>query len=82
MYSLTRFSNELARSSIITLDSAPPDRMVLDGAAKLDAALIAGTGDVVNSKRTPRPPSSTTRAYRRARLLARSISTCCSTRCG
>lgn len=50
--SLTRFSNELARSSIIALDSALRDRMVLDVAAKLDHALIAGTGDPVDGKRT------------------------------
>jgi HK97 family phage major capsid protein len=43
--SLTRFSNELARSSIIALDAALRDRMVLDVASKLDTALIAGTGD-------------------------------------
>ena len=50
--SLTRFSNELARSSIIALDSALRDRMVLHVAAKLDTALIAGTGDPVEGKRT------------------------------
>ncbi len=43
--SLTRFSNELARSSIVALDAALRDRMVLDVASKLDTALIAGTGD-------------------------------------
>lgn len=43
--SLTRFSNELARSSIVALDAALRDRMVLDVASKLDAALIAGDGD-------------------------------------
>ena len=50
--SITRFSNELARSSIIALDAALRDRMVLDVASKLDAALIAGTGDVVAGSRT------------------------------
>ncbi len=50
--SITRFSNELARSSIIALDAALRDRMVLDVASKLDTALIAGTGDVVADKRT------------------------------
>ncbi len=50
--SITRFSNELARSSIIALDAALRDRMVLDVASKLDTALIAGTGDVVAGKRT------------------------------
>jgi HK97 family phage major capsid protein len=43
--SITRYSNELARSSVVALDAALRDRMVLDVAAKLDAALIAGTGD-------------------------------------
>jgi HK97 family phage major capsid protein len=43
--SLTRYSNELARSSVVALDAALRDRMVLDVASKLDAALIAGKGD-------------------------------------
>ena len=42
--SLTRFSNELARQSVISLDAALRDRMVADIAAKLDAAFIAGDG--------------------------------------
>lgn len=42
--SLTRFSNELARSSVIALDAALRDRMVADVAAKLDTALVAGDG--------------------------------------
>ena len=42
--SLTRFSNELARQSVIALDAALRQRMVRDVAAKLDAAFIAGTG--------------------------------------
>ncbi len=51
--SLTRFSNELARSSIVALDAALRDRMVLDVASKLDTALIAGSGDPdANGKRT------------------------------
>lgn len=50
--SITRFSNELARSSVVTLDAALRDRMVLDVAAKLDAAFIAGTGDIVDGRRT------------------------------
>ena len=41
--SLTRFSNELARQSIISLDAALRARMVRDVATKLDAALIAAT---------------------------------------
>jgi HK97 family phage major capsid protein len=50
--SLTRFSNEMARSSVVALDAALQDRMVFDVASKLDAAFIAGTGDPVNGKRT------------------------------
>jgi HK97 family phage major capsid protein len=50
--SITRYSNELARSSVIALDAALRDRMVLDVASKLDNALIAGTGDAVAGKRT------------------------------
>lgn len=42
--SLTRFSNELARQSVIALDSALRDRMVTDVAAILDAQFFAGTG--------------------------------------
>lgn len=42
--SLTRFSNELARQSVVALDSALRDRMVSDVAAKLDSAFFAGTG--------------------------------------
>lgn len=50
--SITRFSNELARSSVVALDAALRDRMVLDVAAKLDAAFLAGTGDIVDGRRT------------------------------
>ena len=42
--SLTRFSNELARQSVIALDAALRDRMVRDVAAKLDQAFITGDG--------------------------------------
>lgn len=42
--SLTRFSNELARQSVVALDAALRDRMVFDVAAKLDTAFIAGDG--------------------------------------
>ena len=41
--SLTRFSNELARQSVVALDAALRDRMVRDVAAKLDTAFIAST---------------------------------------
>lgn len=50
--SLTRFSNELARSSVVALDQALRDRMVLDVAGKLDKSFIAGDGDIVDGKRT------------------------------
>ncbi len=50
--SIVRYSNELARSSVIALDTALRDRMVLDVASRLDTSLIAGTGDVVDGKRT------------------------------
>lgn len=42
--SLTKFSNELARQSVVALDAALSDRMVRDAARKLDAAFIGGTG--------------------------------------
>lgn len=42
--SLTRFSNELARQSVIALDAALRDRMVRDVASKLDTAFLAGDG--------------------------------------
>ncbi len=42
--SITRFSNELARSSVVALDTALRDRMVLDVAAKIDTAFITGSG--------------------------------------
>ena len=42
---LTRFSNELARQSVVSLDAAIKDRLVTDVAAKLDTAFIAGTGN-------------------------------------
>ncbi len=50
--SITRFSNELARSSVVALDSALRDKMVLDVAARIDTAFIAGTGDPVGGKNT------------------------------
>lgn len=42
--SLTRYSNELARQSVVALESALRARMVRDVAAKLDTALVAGDG--------------------------------------
>lgn len=41
---LTRFSNELARQSVVALDAALRDRLVRDVAAKIDHAFIAGDG--------------------------------------
>jgi HK97 family phage major capsid protein len=49
---LTRFSNELARQSIVSLDATLRDRLVRDVASKLDHAFIAGTGDVVGGVQT------------------------------
>ncbi|KAB1662824.1 phage major capsid protein [Pseudoclavibacter sp. CFCC 13611] len=49
---LTRYSNELARQSLLSLDSILKDRLVKDVAAKLDHQLFAGTGDVVGGHRT------------------------------
>jgi len=42
---LTRFSNELARQSVIALDQALKDRLVTDVAATIDTQLFGTTGD-------------------------------------
>jgi HK97 family phage major capsid protein len=42
---LTRFSNELARQSVVALDAALKDRLVTDVAAKLDAQFFSASGD-------------------------------------
>lgn len=42
---LTRFSNELARQSVIALDAALRDRLVTDVAAKIDGQLLSAAGD-------------------------------------
>lgn len=42
---LTRFSNELARQSVVNLDAALRDRLVTDVAAKLDAQFFSASGD-------------------------------------
>lgn len=42
---LTRYSNELARQSVVALDAALRDRLVTDVAAKLDAQLFGAGGD-------------------------------------
>ncbi|WP_304114555.1 phage major capsid protein [Mycolicibacterium bacteremicum] len=42
---LTRYSNELARQSVVALDQALKDRLVTDVAAKLDAQLFSASGN-------------------------------------
>lgn len=42
---LTRYSNELARQSVVALDAALKDRLVTDVATKLDAQLFSASGD-------------------------------------
>src|SRR3954470_20774809 len=42
---LTRYSNELARQSVVSLDAALRDRLVTDVAAKLDTQLFSASGD-------------------------------------
>jgi HK97 family phage major capsid protein len=46
---LTRFSNELARQSVIALDAALQDRLVTDVASKLDAQMLGDSGDGVET---------------------------------
>lgn len=48
---ITRYSNELARQSIVSLDKVLQDRLVADVAAKLDAQLLSGEGDGVTTPR-------------------------------
>lgn len=48
---ITRFSNELARQSVVALDAALRDRLVTDVAAKLDGQLLSATGDGVTTPR-------------------------------
>lgn len=42
---ITRYSNEMARQSIVALDAALRDRLVTDVADKLDRQLLSATGD-------------------------------------
>ena len=42
---ITRYSNELARQSVVSLDQAIKDRLVNDVAAKLDAQFLSASGD-------------------------------------
>lgn len=48
---LTRFSNELARASVVALDAALQARLVKDVADKLDAQLFSASGDGVTTPR-------------------------------
>lgn len=48
---LTRFSNELARQSVVSLDAALQARLVADVAAKIDAQFLGATGDGVTTPR-------------------------------
>ena len=46
---LTRFSNELARQSVVSLDQALRDRLVRDVAAKIDTQLFSASGDGITT---------------------------------
>lgn len=46
---ITRFSNELARQSVVSLDAALKDRLVLDVANKVDNQLLSASGDGVTT---------------------------------
>lgn len=46
---ITRYSNELARQSIVSLDAALKDRLVTDVAATLDTAFFGSTGDGITT---------------------------------
>ncbi len=46
---LTRFSNELARQSVIALDQALQDRLVRDVAAKIDGQFFSASGDGITT---------------------------------
>lgn len=48
---ITRYSNELARQSIVSLDKVLQDRLVADVAAKLDAQFLSAEGDGVTTPR-------------------------------
>lgn len=48
---LTRFSNELSRQSVVSLDAALQDRLVTDVAAKIDGQLLSATGDGITIPR-------------------------------
>lgn len=46
---LTRYSSELARQSVVSLDAALRDRLVLDVASKLDTQLLSAAGDGITT---------------------------------
>jgi HK97 family phage major capsid protein len=46
---LTRYSNELARQSVVNLDAALRDRLVTDVAAKLDGQFFSASGDGITT---------------------------------
>lgn len=46
---ITRYSNELARQSVVSLDSALQARLVADVAAKIDGQLLSATGDGITT---------------------------------
>lgn len=46
---LTRYSNELSRQSVVALDAALKDRLVTDVAAKLDSQLFSASGDGITT---------------------------------
>ena len=46
---LTRFSNELARQSVVALDKVLQDRLVADVAAKIDAQFLSAAGDGIST---------------------------------
>ncbi len=46
---ITRYSNELARQSVVALDAALRDRLVADVAAKVDTQLLSASGDGITT---------------------------------
>lgn len=46
---ITRYSNELARQSVVALDSALRDRLVTDVANKIDTQLMSASGDGITT---------------------------------
>ena len=48
---ITRYSNELARQAVVSLEQALRDRLVADVAAKIDAQLLSAAGDGITTPR-------------------------------